>query len=103
MLRYLLRRVLIMIPTLFVTSALIFTVMSSAPTNYFDNLVEEMQSQGEKVDQARIDFMKHEYGFDKPPVERYFWWVGGLDTRRLRLLLRISTSRCDRSWATGCG
>ncbi len=37
-----------------------------------------MQAQGEKVDTARIDFMKKEYGFDKPPIERYFWWVGGI-------------------------
>jgi peptide/nickel transport system permease protein len=78
MLKYLIRRVLIMIPTLFVTSALIFTVMSATPTNYFDNLIQDMQAQGEKVDTARIDFMKKEYGFDKPPIERYFWWVGGL-------------------------
>ena len=78
MLNYLVRRVLIMIPTLLVTSAIIFTVMSATPTNYFDNLVQDMQAQGEKVDTARIDFMKQEYGFDKPPVERYFWWVGGL-------------------------
>ncbi len=78
MLNYLVRRVLIMIPTLLVTSALIFTVMSATPTNYFDNLVQDMQAQGEKVDTARIDFMKKEYGFDKPPVQRYFWWVEGM-------------------------
>ena len=78
MLNYLVRRVLIMIPTLLVTSALIFTVMSATPTNYFDNLIQDMQAQGEKVDTARIDFMKKEYGFDKPPVERYFWWVEGM-------------------------
>ena len=78
MLSYLVRRVLIMIPTLFFTSALIFTVMSASPTNYFDNLIQEMQAQGESVDTAKIEFTKKEYGFDKPPVERYFWWIGGL-------------------------
>ena len=77
MLNYLVRRVLIMIPTLLVTSALIFTVMNLSPTDYFSNLVSEMQAQGEKVDTARIEFMKKEYGFDKPVVERYFLWVGG--------------------------
>ena len=77
MLKYLVRRVLIMIPTLLVTSALIFTVMNLSPTDYFSNLVSEMQAQGEKVDTARIEFMKKEYGFDKPAVERYFLWVGG--------------------------
>lgn len=78
MLSYLVRRVLIMVPTLVVTSALIFTVMSASPTNYFDNLIDEMQAQGEKVDTARIEFMKKEYGFDRPPVQRYLWWIGGM-------------------------
>ena len=77
MLNYLVRRVLIMIPTLLVTSALIFTVMNLSPTDYFSNLVSEMQAQGEKVDAARIEFMKKEYGFDKPAVERYLLWVEG--------------------------
>ncbi|HEX4766102.1 MAG TPA: ABC transporter permease [Lichenihabitans sp.] len=78
MLTYLVRRVLIIIPTLFVTSALIFTVMSLSPSDYFTNLAAEMAAQGEKVDTGRIAFLKKEYGFDKPPVERYFLWVGGM-------------------------
>ncbi|UDL96059.1 ABC transporter permease [Lichenihabitans sp. PAMC28606] len=77
MLTYLVRRVLIMIPTLFVTSAIIFGVMALSPSDYFSNYAAEMQAQGEKVDNSRIDFMKKEYGLDKPPVERYFRWVGG--------------------------
>jgi peptide/nickel transport system permease protein len=77
MLRYLARRLLIMIPTLFITSALIFTVINMSPSDYFSNYVAEMQAQGEKADTSRIDFLKKEYGFDKPPVERYFLWVGG--------------------------
>ena len=77
MLRYLLRRLLIMIPTLFVTSALIFTVINLSPSDYFSNYVAELQAQGEKADTSRIDFLKKEYGFDKPPIERYFLWVGG--------------------------
>ena len=78
MLTYLVRRILIIIPTLFVTSALIFTVMSLSPSDYFTNLAAEMAAQGEKVDTGRIAFLKKEYGFDKPPVERYFRWVGGM-------------------------
>ena len=78
MLNYLIRPVLIIIPTLLVTSALIFTVMSLSPTDYFSNLQAEMQAGGEKVDMGRIEFMRKEYGFDKPPVVRYFHWIGGI-------------------------
>lgn len=78
LLRYIIKRVLIMIPTLIVTSALIFTVMELPPGDYFETYVAEMQAQGEKADTSRIDFLKNEYGLDRPPVERYFYWVAGL-------------------------
>jgi peptide/nickel transport system permease protein len=75
MLRYILRRILIMIPTLLVTSALIFTVMELPPSDYFETYVAEMAAQGEKADTSRIEFLKAEYGFDRPPIERYIYWV----------------------------
>jgi peptide/nickel transport system permease protein len=78
LLNYILKRILIMIPTLLVTSALIFTVMELPPGNYFETYVAEMQAQGEKADLSRLEFLKKEYGFDRPPVERYFFWLGGL-------------------------
>lgn len=77
MLRYVLRRILIMIPTLFVTSALIFTVMLLPPSDYFETYVAEMQAQGERADMSRVEFLRKEYGFDRPPVERYFLWIAG--------------------------
>lgn len=77
MLSYLIRRIAIMLPTLFATSAIIFAVMLLSPSDYFSNYAAELQAQGEKVDTTRLDFMRKEYGLDKPPVERYFRWVGG--------------------------
>src|SRR5688572_17161692 len=78
LLRYIIKRILIMVPTLVVTSALIFTVMELPPGDFFETYVAEMQAQGEKADTSRIDFLKKEYGFDRPPIERYFYWVTGL-------------------------
>jgi peptide/nickel transport system permease protein len=78
LIRYILKRILIMIPTLIVTSALIFTVINLPEGDYFETLAAEMQAQGEKADMSRIEFLKKEYGFDKPPVERYVRWVAGL-------------------------
>jgi len=75
LLRYILRRIAIMIPTLIVTSMLIFTVIALPPGNYFDTYVAEMQAQGEKADMSRVEFLKKEYGFDKPLYQRYFMWI----------------------------
>jgi peptide/nickel transport system permease protein len=75
MLRYIARRFLLMIPTLLIASALIFTVMELPPGDFFETYVSEMQAQGEKADMSRVDFLKKEYHLDKPPVERYFYWL----------------------------
>jgi peptide/nickel transport system permease protein len=77
MLRYLIRRFLIMIPTLFVTSVLIFTVMQLPPSDYFETYVAEVQAQGEKADLGRIEFLKKEYGLDQPAHIQYFRWITG--------------------------
>ena len=76
--RYIFRRILIMIPTILVSSMLIFTVMELPQSNYFDNLVADAAASGEKADLSRIEFLKREYGFDKGPVERYFLWIKGI-------------------------
>jgi peptide/nickel transport system permease protein len=78
MLRYILKRILIMVPTLLVISALVFTIIELPPGDYLDNYVSELRANGEAVDQQRIDFLKKEYGFDKPPLERYLHWIGGM-------------------------
>ncbi|MEO1264118.1 MAG: ABC transporter permease, partial [Pseudomonadota bacterium] len=78
MLIYILRRALLMIPTLAIISVLVFTIIELPPGDYFESYVAELEAAGEKVDKSQIEFLKQEYGFDRHPVERYFYWVGGL-------------------------
>ena len=77
MARYIFNRCLIMIPTLILTSMLVFTIMELPPGNYFESQIAELEAQGERADLSRIEFLKKEYGFDRNPVERYFMWVAG--------------------------
>jgi len=67
-----------MIPTLAIISALIFAIIEAPPGDYFESYIAELQAQGESVDTARIENLRKEYGFDKPPVQRYFYWVAGM-------------------------
>lgn len=78
MLYYIFRRILMMIPTLAITSALIFAIIEAPPGDYLESYIAELRAQGEAVDTARIEYLRQEYGFDKSPVERYFTWVGGM-------------------------
>jgi len=78
MLEYIARRILVMIPTLLVISALVFIIIQLPPGDYFTTYMNELQSRGESIDEAKIAFIKQQYGFDKSMVEQYFTWVVGM-------------------------
>lgn len=80
MLRYIIWRVFMMVPTLVIISALVFTIIELPPGDYFESYVAELQAQGESVNAEQIEALRQEYGFDKPPLVRYFHWVGGMLT-----------------------
>jgi peptide/nickel transport system permease protein len=80
MLRYIIGRIFMMVPTLVIISALVFTIIELPPGDYFESYVAELQAQGESVNAAQIEALRQEYGFDKPPVVRYFHWVAGMLT-----------------------
>jgi peptide/nickel transport system permease protein len=78
MLRYIFWRILAMIPTLLIISALVFTIIELPPGDYFESYISELRAQGEAVDMAEIEELRAQYGFDRTPVLRYFHWVAGM-------------------------
>ncbi len=78
MISYIFKRVLYMIPTLVLTSILVFTLIELPPGDYFESYVNELRAAGETVDPKLIEFLRTEYGFDKPIWERYFQWATGM-------------------------
>ncbi len=77
MLRYILWRFVVMIPTLFLISVLVFTIIELPPGDFFESYVNELRAMGEEADLAEIELLKERYGFDKPIVVRYAHWIGG--------------------------
>lgn len=78
MFAYLIHRVFIMVPTLLAISVLIFVIIQLPPGDYLTTLVNELRSQGETVNQEKLDFLRRQYGFDKSLVEQYLMWVAGM-------------------------
>ncbi len=78
MARYLILRVLAMIPTLFLISILVFVIIELPPGDYFESYVNELRALGEEADLAEVEQLKARYGFDQPAPVRYFRWVGGM-------------------------
>lgn len=78
MVRYTVQRLIIMIPNLLVISLLTFTIIQLPPGDYLTTYVMELQAQGEHVNQERIDYLREEFGFDRPFHEQYLSWLAGL-------------------------
>jgi peptide/nickel transport system permease protein len=75
---FFLRRLAVMVPTLFVISVLTFIIIQLPPGDYLSTLVSELQAQGENVDQEKLDFLRERYGLDRPVLEQYFFWLQGM-------------------------
>lgn len=78
MLRYIAHRFLIMIPTLIAISFLIFVIIQLPPGDFVTAMINDMISTGETqlIEQAQA--LREELGLDRPFMERYFLWLGGL-------------------------
>lgn len=78
MFRYIVRRILTMVPTLFLISILVFLIIELPPGDYFESYVAELKALGEEADLTEIEILRERYGFDQPQYIRYLRWVGGM-------------------------
>jgi peptide/nickel transport system permease protein len=78
MFRYLIQRILVMIPTLIVISALVFVIIQLPEGDYLSTYIAELESQGESVSKEKIQFLRQQYGLDQPLWQQYFTWVVGM-------------------------
>ena len=78
MLKYILWRVAVMMPTLLIISILVFAIIELPPGDYFESYIAEIKAQGEGVNLDQIEALRAEYGFDQPLIYRYLYWVTGM-------------------------
>jgi peptide/nickel transport system permease protein len=82
MLRYTIHRMLIMIPTLLVISFITFAIIKLPPGDFLSNQIAELKSQGDAAALEKVDFLRKQYGLDKPFIEQYAVWAGLWPTER---------------------
>jgi peptide/nickel transport system permease protein len=104
MIRYILWRIAVMIPTLFMISVLVFTIIELPPGDYFESYIEEMRAIGEKADMQQIDELRARYGFNESEPVRYFHWITGFAQGdfgySFEYRLPVSEVVGDRLWLT---
>ena len=77
---YIIRRVLIMIPTVALIAVLTFVVVELPPGDYASRVAEAMEQRGENVDMEYIQAIRELYRLDDPTFVRFFNWLGGFMT-----------------------
>ncbi len=78
MLTYIIRRILLLIPTLFVISIISFVIIQLPPGDFLTSYIASLQSQGQLIDDSVIQALQQQYGLDQPIHIQYFKWISGI-------------------------
>ena len=77
MLRFIARRVLLMIPTLIVISILVYIIIDLPPGDCVTSQIDELLSRGDPDALKRAEELRALYGLDQPLWQRYLSWASG--------------------------
>jgi peptide/nickel transport system permease protein len=78
MLRFIVRRVLLMIPTLFIISALVYFIIDLPPGDCVTAQVDELMARGDPDALRRAEELRAMYNLNDPLWQRYLEWVEGI-------------------------
>lgn len=70
--KYIVKRVLLLIPTIFIVCAIVFGLMRMVPGDAVDVIVNRMTQSGMTVDAEAV---RARLGLDVPPVQQFFTWM----------------------------
>ncbi len=78
MLRFIAKRLIFAIPTLFAVSIIAFIIIQLPPGDYLTTLMADWASQGGAVEAGTVAAMRERYGLDQPIYFQYYKWIAGI-------------------------
>jgi peptide/nickel transport system permease protein len=81
MLPYILRRLVMMIPTLFAISLLSFLIIQLPPGDFLTSYAAQLREMGESVDSQTLEALRERYGLGQPFYVQYYKWISGIFLR----------------------
>ena len=78
MAQYIVKRILFMIPTIFIISILTFIIIQLPPGDFVSTMVANSAAQGQTIDAAEMQALRARYGLGEPIHIQYLTWVTGL-------------------------
>jgi peptide/nickel transport system permease protein len=81
MVTYIIRRLVMLIPILFLISVVSFFVIELPPGDWVSNYINNLRTSGIQLQQGEAERLTKMYGFDQPSYIRYIRWMTGILTR----------------------
>lgn len=78
MLTYIFKRLLMMIPTVFLVSLVSFLIIQLPPGDYLSTVVAGMQQQGQAVQPEQLQALRVRYALDEPIFIQYWTWISNI-------------------------
>lgn len=75
---FLVRRVLYMVPTLFLVSIVSFVIIQLPPGDFLTTVAAQLAERGETVAQAELEALEQRYGLNEPFHVQYLKWMSGV-------------------------
>jgi len=75
MLKFIVRRIGILIPLLILVSIVSFIVIQLPPGDYVDSYIRNLELQGGTLNTAQKASLERQYGLDQPMIVQYFMWI----------------------------
>ena len=72
---YILKRIVIMLPSMLLISLVIFIVIQLPPGDYVSSYASKMMASGEVMDAEALEQLRRDYGLDQPFLVQYFNWI----------------------------
>lgn len=80
MLRYILKRLLQMIPMILMISVISFIIIQLPPGSYLNTMVAQMRAAGDDVNLELVEALRVRYSLDQPGYIQYYNWIKGIIT-----------------------
>ncbi len=78
MAQFIVRRLFLMVPTLFAVSIVAFVIIQLPPGDFLTTYMANIAASGETVERDVIEALNQRFGLDQPIYVQYFKWIGNI-------------------------
>ena len=81
MLLFIVKRLVWMVPSLFLASFLTFVLIQLPPGDYVTTYIATLAASNETIDQNTANDLRERFGLDQPMIVQYWKWISGIVLR----------------------